>query len=111
MGTDHASLASDLSASDVQRHYADTGAVAAYVRAEADDHGIRLWGLVAPDLTEGDVVRLTACGVSGDWRDVARDGRLRLLAVLAVPVPGFPVAASASTEGPSALTGGWRVTR
>jgi len=78
-----------LSASEAQRHYEDTGRVAAEVRAGEDDTGIWIAGAVRPGVTPEQVRALRAAPPSGDWR--TRGGNLEMIAVLCVNVPGFPV--------------------
>lgn len=47
-------------------------------------------GALRPDLTDAEVRALRGMGqVSGDWRRIG--GSLELIAVLAVPVPGYPI--------------------
>lgn len=71
-------------------HYDDTGAAVADVAVGNDAHGIWVAGAVRASATEEQVHALRASGqVSGDWRNVG--GALRLVGLLAVNVPGFPV--------------------
>jgi hypothetical protein len=71
-------------------HYADTTKVVAYVRVGEDQFGIWVAGALAHGSDEMTVRRLRACGgLSGDWRSI--DGRLELVAALAVNSGGFPV--------------------
>ena len=87
MNTGHAPLTA--SRESTVRHYDDTGTGAAHVRAYEDDHGIVLAGAVVPDLSAADARRLKGAPVSGDWRSIG--GKLELVGMLAVNVPGFPV--------------------
>ncbi len=87
MNTGHAPLTA--SRDQTVRHYDDTGTGAAHVRAYEDDHGIVLAGAVQPDLSEKNARTLRAAPVSGDWRSIG--GKLELVGMLAVNVPGFPV--------------------
>lgn len=96
--TDHAPLTADVVAAS--RHYDNTGAVGAYVRAVNGKHGIWVSGVLKPDLTSSGVIALRANGPSGDWR--LMNGNLEMVAALAVPVNGFEspqLALSASVEG------------
>lgn len=99
--TDHAPLIAGLQAAS--RHYDNTGSVGAFVRAVDGRHGIWLSGAVRSDLSPEGLRDLRANPPSGDWRGF--NGKLELIAALAVPVPGFPtsrtqlsLAASASGE-------------
>jgi hypothetical protein len=60
------------------------------VRAGEDDFGIWVAGVLCDDVTAEQVRRFSSLGLSGDWRTIA--GKLHLVAALAVPVPGFPIA-------------------
>jgi hypothetical protein len=84
----HASLDAPIAAAS--RHYDDNGHVGAYVRARAGQHGIWLSGVVKSDISEEALRDLRANPPSGDWRDPGGRG-LRLIAALAVPVPGYPI--------------------
>lgn len=85
--TGHAPLTSDAAAAT--RHYDNTGAVGAYVRASDGRLGIWLSGSLRSDLPQPGLVALRANPLSGDWRAYNRN--LELVASLAVPVPGFAV--------------------
>lgn len=87
MNTGHAPLTA--SRESTVRHYDDTGTGAAHVRAGEDEHGIWLAGSLAPDLPAEQARRLRGAAVSGDWRSI--NGKLELMGMLAVNVPGFPV--------------------
>lgn len=88
VGTGHAPLSYGYrAASD---HYDNTGAVVADVAVGNDQHGIWVAGSVRPGTDESRIRELRAAGqVSGDWRRIG--GSLRLVGLLAVNVPGFPV--------------------
>lgn len=90
--TSHAPL--DAGPDAARRHYEDSGTVWALVRASDGRHGIWVSGVVLPDVPEEVLVRAASCPLSGDWRMI--DGHLELVAALSVPVPGFPLVASAS---------------
>ena len=110
LGTGHAPIGTGITADAAAAHYDNTGAVVAAVRAGEDDHGIWLAGRVLPGTAPERVDELRLAGVSGDWRGI--DGRMELVAALAVNVPGFPlprteelVAAGAPVEALGALLG------
>lgn len=88
VGTGHAPL--HLGASPAAEHYDNTGAAVADVAVGNDQHGIWVAGCVRPGADPLRVYELQAAGqVSGDWRRIG--GQLRLVGLLAVNVPGFPV--------------------
>lgn len=88
VGTGHAPL--HLGASPAAEHYDNTGAAVADVAVGNDAHGIWVAGAVRPGADPLKVYELQAAGqVSGDWRRIG--GQLRLVGLLAVNVPGFPV--------------------
>lgn len=70
-------------------HYDHTGAAVADVACGADRHGIWFAGTLRPSATEDQIRALRASALSGDWRRIG--GKLRLVAALAVNVPGFPI--------------------
>lgn len=88
VGTGHAPLSyGHRAASD---HYDNTGAAVADVAVGNDAHGIWVAGSVRYGSTAERIHELRASGqVSGDWRNIG--GHLRLVGLLAVNVPGFPV--------------------
>lgn len=88
VGTNHAPLtAGHRAASD---HYDNTGAAVADVAVGNDRHGIWVAGAIRPGASAARIHELRAAGqVSGDWRRIG--GALRLVGLLAVNVPGFPV--------------------
>lgn len=79
----HASIV--LGRKGAMEHYDKSGCVAAFVRAKDGNHGIWLSGAVRSDAPAERVRDLRANPPSGDWRDY------ELVAVLSVPVPGFPI--------------------
>ncbi|KAF2774624.1 hypothetical protein [Streptomyces sp. OM5714] len=88
VGTGHAPL--HYGASPAAEHYDNTGAAVADVAVGNDAHGIWVAGCVRPGADPLKVYELQAAGqVSGDWRRIG--GQLRLVGLLAVNVPGFPV--------------------
>jgi hypothetical protein len=87
-GTGHAPL--HLGASPAAEHYDNTGSAVADVTVGNDAHGIWVAGAIRPHADPLRVYELQAAGqVSGDWRRIG--GQLRLVGLLAVNVPGFPV--------------------
>lgn len=88
MGTGHAPLT--VGASAAAEHYDNTGTAIADVSVGADQHGIWIAGALRRGASIAEVSALRAAGqVSGDWRRIA--GQLRLVGLLAVNVPGFPI--------------------
>lgn len=88
VGTGHAPL--HMGASPAAEHYDNTGSAVADVAVGNDQHGIWVAGAIRPGADPLKVYELQAAGqVSGDWRRIG--GELRLVGLLAVNVPGFPV--------------------
>lgn len=88
LGTGHAPL--HLGATPAAEHYDNTGYAVADVAVGNDAHGIWVAGVIRPGADPLKVYELQASGqVSGDWRRIG--GQLRLVGLLAVNVPGFPV--------------------
>jgi hypothetical protein len=88
VGTGHAPL--DYGHRAASDHYDNTGAAVADVAVGNDSHGIWVAGSVRPGTSAERIHELRASGqVSGDWRNIG--GHLRLVGLLAVNVPGFPV--------------------
>jgi Phage Mu protein F like protein len=85
--TNHAAL--NMTAKQAERHYADTGTVAAHGRCGEDRFGIWFAGALEPDLPVAKIRKLRASKLSGDWRRV--NGRVELIGVLGVNIPGFPI--------------------
>ena len=79
----HASIV--LGRQGAMDHYDKTGCVGAFVRASNGTHGIWLSGAVRSDVPAERIRDMRANPPSGDWRDG------ELVAVLSVPVPGFPI--------------------
>jgi len=88
LGTGHAPT-SGMSWRGAMEHYDNTGSVVADVATGNDAHGIWVAGALRPGVTAAQVRELMGAKLSGDWRKIA--GQLRLVAFLAVNVPGFPV--------------------
>lgn len=88
LGTSHAATRG-LSVARAIDHYGDTGTAVADVTAGTDDHGIWIAGAVRPGVSGEHLHALRASALSGDWRRIG--GTLRMVALLAVNVPGFPI--------------------
>jgi len=84
----HASM--QASANEAIKHYDDTRSAVADVTAGEDQHGIWVAGSLRPDVTPNQVRAFRASAQSGDWRPI--NGKLELVAVCSVNVPGFPIA-------------------
>lgn len=97
----HASL--QASAEDAIKHYDDTASAVADVVAGEDEFGIWVAGALRPDATPSQIRAFRASSPSGDWRPI--NGRLELVAVCQVNVPGFPIARAITASGgvPGAL--------
>lgn len=91
----HAPL--QASARDAVKHYDDTASAVADLTAGEDAHGIWVSGALRPEVTPTQVRALRASAPSGDWRPIG--GRLELVAICQVNVPGFPVARSIVAGG------------
>jgi hypothetical protein len=88
VGTGHAPLS--YGAMPAAEHYDNTGSAVADVAVGNDAHGIWVAGSIRPGADPLLVHELRASGqVSGDWRRIGAS--LRLVGLLAVNVPGFPV--------------------
>lgn len=110
MDTGHPPLR--LNADATLAHYDNTGTGAVDVQVGEDGWGIWAAGAVRPDLTGDHLVALRSAKLSGDWRTI--NGSLELVGLLAVNVPGFPVAgprARVASGEPSALVAAGRVPR
>lgn len=87
MGTGHASTR--LGAVPAAEHYDHTGAAVVDVAVGEDKFGIWIAGALRSTVSPVQLRALRGAALSGDWRRIG--GRLRLVAVLAVNVPGFPI--------------------
>jgi hypothetical protein len=101
LGVGHA--AARLGAVPAAAHYDDPRLVVADVTSGEDKFGIWIAGALRPTVSEEQLSTLSrGVSLSGDWRGIA--GKLRLVAVLCVNAPGFPIpqmrAAMASEDGP-----------
>jgi hypothetical protein len=97
----HASL--QASADEAIKHYDDTASAVADVVAGEDQFGIWVAGSLRPEVTPSQIRAFRASSPSGDWRPI--NGRLELVAVCQVNVPGFPIARAITASGgvPGAL--------
>lgn len=91
----HASL--QASAEEAVRHYDDTSSAVLDVVAGEDQFGIWLAGALRPDVTPSQIRALRASAISGDWRPI--NGRLELVGVCCVNVPGFPTTRTMVASG------------
>lgn len=92
-GCDHA--ATNLRAPDATSHYAHNGVAWADVRITNGVYGPWACGVLRSDVTPEQIAVLRGGALSGDWRSV--DGRLEMIATLAVNTAGFPIAREAIT--------------
>lgn len=103
VGTGHAPLS--MRASHAAEHYDNTGACVADVAIGNDKFGIWVAGAIRASVAASRVHELRASGrLSGDWRRIG--GALRLVGLLAVNVPGFPISpprARVASGAPTAL--------
>lgn len=95
----HAPLRAGLA--DATRHYDNTGTATADVRCGEDAFGIWVAGALRPDVPPEKRRALSAAKLSGDWRSMR--GRLELVGLLCVNVPGFPVPRVATRVASAAL--------
>lgn len=86
-----------LNANLAAKHYDDTASAVADVHAGEDSYGIWVAGALRPGTTPEQIRSLRASAPSGDWRSI--NGRLELVAVCQVNVPGFPVPRSLAASG------------
>lgn len=89
LGTGHAGTDGKVTAMDAIKHYDHTGTVVADIVTGEDEFGLWFSGALRSDLHPAKVRSLRAAKLSGDWRKFGN--KLRLVALLAVNVPGFPV--------------------
>lgn len=89
MGIGHAPTSAGFGAAAAMEHYDNTSAVVADVASGEDAYGIWFSGKLRPGVTPEQRAVLRSAQLSGDWRSFG--GKLRLVAMLAVNVPGFPV--------------------
>lgn len=86
-GADHALR--HMRAPEARDHYANSAVGWADVAASNGQFGPWVAGALRPDVTDLQLRVLRASSLSGDWRDL--DGRLELIAALAVNAPGFGI--------------------
>jgi hypothetical protein len=91
----HAPL--NATAAEAVRHYDDTNSAWADVNIGEDKYGIWAAGALRPGLEAHEVRAIRAAAPSGDWRPIR--GRLELVAVCQVNVPGFPVVQARVASG------------
>jgi hypothetical protein len=91
----HAGL--EASAEEAVRHYDDTASAFADVHAGEDAYGIWVAGALRPGTAPEQIRAARASAPSGDWRPIK--GRLELVAVCQVNVPGFPIARARVASG------------
>ena len=109
MGTGHAALG--LGSRPAAAHYDNTGLAMVDCAVGVDRWGIWIAGALRPSVEGVKLRELRAASLSGDWRRIG--GKLRLVAVLAVNVPGFPVPrtrARFASEQPTSLVAAGVVT-
>lgn len=78
------------SAAAAVKHYDDTASAVIDCHAGEDSYGIWVAGALRPGTTPEQIRALRASAPSGDWRPI--QGKLELVAVCQVNVPGFPIA-------------------
>jgi hypothetical protein len=91
----HAPL--EANAAAAVKHYDDTASAFCDVHAGEDGHGIWVAGALRPSVTAEQVRAIRAAAPSGDWRPI--HGRLEMVAVCQVNVPGFPVTRARVASG------------
>lgn len=109
MGTGHAALG--LGSRPAAAHYDNTGLAMVDCAVGVDKWGIWVAGALRPSVEGVKLRELRAASLSGDWRRIG--GKLRLVAILAVNVPGFPVPrtrARFTAEQPTSLVAAGVVT-
>ena len=89
LGTGHASTGGGVTPFDAIKHYDNTGTVVADITTGEDQFGLWFSGAIRPGVSPIKLRSLRAAKLSGDWRKFGN--KLRLVALLAVNVPGFPV--------------------
>ena len=87
----------DADAAQAVRHYDDTASAFADVFAGEDAYGIWVAGALRPGTGPEQIRAARASAPSGDWRPIK--GRLELVAVCQVNVPGFPIARARVASG------------
>jgi hypothetical protein len=76
-----------------REHYENSCSIVATACIGENRNGVWIAGALMPDLTPGQVARILACQLSGDWRaHKDRPGYREFAGALLVSVPGFPMA-------------------
>jgi hypothetical protein len=91
----HAPLESD--AAMAVKHYDDTASAFCDVHAGEDAYGIWVAGAMRPSINAEQVRAVRAAAPSGDWRPI--NGRLEMVAICQVNVPGFPTVRARVASG------------
>lgn len=91
----HAALSADARAA--VEHYDNTNSAMCDLAAGEDSHGIWVSGALRPGVSPEKLRAFRASSPSGDWRPI--NGKLELVAVCSVNVPGFPVAQARVASG------------
>ncbi len=91
----HAPL--NLDAASAAAHYDNTHSAWCDVHAGEDEFGIWVSGALRPSVTPENIRAIRASAPSGDWRPIG--GRLEMVAVCSVNVPGFPVTRALVSSG------------
>ena len=91
----HADLNAD--AAMAVKHYDDTASAMCDVHAGEDRWGIYVAGALRPNVSGDQVRAFRAAAPSGDWRPI--NGRLEMVAVCQVNVPGFPTVRARVASG------------
>lgn len=89
LGTGHAATGGKITAFEAIKHYDNTGTVVADIATGEDAYGLWFSGALRENISPVKLRALRAAKLSGDWRKFGNG--LRLVALLAVNVPGFPV--------------------
>lgn len=89
LGTGHAATGGKITAFEAIKHYDNTGTVVADITTGEDAYGLWFSGALRAGVSPIKLRALRAAKLSGDWRKFGNG--LRLVALLAVNVPGFPV--------------------
>lgn len=94
----HAPTGAFARSAPASEHYDNSCSIVATVNVGENKNGVWVAGALLPDVTAGQVARMMASVLSGDWRPLPqRPGWRELAGCLLVPVPGFPMA----RKGPS----------
>lgn len=99
----------DMTLSAATDHYANSNHAALIAHYWEDQNAIWASGSVAPTISDAEMELIAHSALSGDWRWVEEERRLRMIASQVVNVPGFRKAhriltASVSSDGHSMRT-------